>query len=258
MANATKKVDKGTVRWTDEFYKRGLKTLSAETVFYVGAMVGRNADGYLAKFDDTVELIFDGVVRGKDGGNITMAIATQGDAGHDLDIHRPRYIELAVSSVALTDIGKKVYASDDQNGVIDVSTRTYGNLIGTIVDKVATSIALVELAYDGIAAHARLGASRFLPATGTQTLTKLDLFKTIVIINTAAQTINLPAVAGTQAGDWIQFVKKSSDAFAATLDASGAEEIDSSTTYAAIDAEHDCARLVSDGTQWHIANRDIA
>lgn len=257
MANATAKVNKNTVRWTDEFYKRGLKTLSAETTFYTGAMIGLNADGYLAKFDDTVEMVFAGLVRGREG-NPVMAIATQGDAGHDLDLHRPRYFELKVTSVAVTDVGKPVYASDDQTGVIDGTGRTYGNLIGHIVDKIAADIALVEPNYLGVHGHGVFNTVRQLAATGTVTLTKLDLHKTIILTNTAAQTVNLPAVAGCPAGSWMRFVKKSADAFAVTLDGSGAEEIDSATTYAAIDAEHDCALLVSDGSQWHIASRDIA
>ena len=40
MANATAKVNKGTVRRHDEFYKRALATLSGETTFYVNSMMG--------------------------------------------------------------------------------------------------------------------------------------------------------------------------------------------------------------------------
>ena len=265
MANATKKVNKEAVRWNDnrEFPKVPLKTLTAETTFYTHAMIGQNVNGYHEKFDDTVELLFAGLVRGREGDPV-MAVATQGDVNHELDLWRPPFFTLAISSVAITDKGKKVYASDDQTGTLDASTRTYGNFVGTVEDLIYISgltavsgMALVRACYDGTAGHAKYNTSRWLAATGTITLTKLDIGKTIVIINTAAQTINLPAVAGTQAGDWIKFIKKSTDAFAATLDGSGAEEIDSATTLTTIDAEHDCAWLVSDGTQWHVFSRDI-
>lgn len=264
MANATARVAKGSVRWNDnrEFPKVPLKTITAETTYYTGAMVGLNVNGYHEKFDDTVEMVFAGLVRGREG-NPVMAVATQGDAGHELDLHRPPFFELAISGVAITDLGKKVYASDDQTGVL-TNGGTYGNFVGTVESLLyvtgnspVSGIALVRACYDGIAGHAKFNTARTLAATGAVTLTKLDLGKTIVLTNTAAQTVTLPAVAGTQAGDWLKFIKKSTDAFAVTLDGASSEEIDSSTTLATIDAEHDCATLVSDGTQWHVISRDI-
>lgn len=256
MANATARVAKKTVRWTDEFFQRPLKTLSSETTYYTGAMIGLNVSGYLDKFDDAGSFIFAGLARGREG-NPVMAAATQGDVGHDLDLHLPRYFEIALASVALTDIGKPVYASDDQTAVLDASTRTYANLIGHIVDRISATIALVEGNYAGVFGHQKLGASLFLAATGTITLAKWDLFKTIFIQNTAAQTINLPAVASCPAGSRLTFVKISSDAFAATLDGSGAETIDGAATLATLDADNDCATLVSTGSEWVVLNRDI-
>ena len=49
---------------------------------------------------------------------------------------------MALSSVAVTDIGRKVYASDDQTGTL--TPTTYGNVIGVVVDVAGTDIALVE------------------------------------------------------------------------------------------------------------------
>jgi hypothetical protein len=257
VANATAKVNKGIVRPSDIFRKRSVETLSAATRFYTHAMVGIDTTGYYCKADDTQSWIFAGVVRG-DQGDPLLPAGTAGDGTIDLDIIRPSHIELALTSVAVTDIGKPVYALFDNEGTLDTTATTFANLIGFVADKVATDIALVECAYDGIAANARLGAAKQLAATGTITLTKFDLGKVIVITGTAAQTINLPAIAGCPAGSWIRFVKKSTNAVAATLDGDSSEEIDSSTTLATIAAEHDCALLVSDGTQWHVASRDIA
>lgn len=265
MANATSRVARGAIRRDDEFIAHSSATLSAATRFYTGAMLGLTTGGYLAKFDDTQSLQFFGLVRGREG-DPYLPVGTAGDGTIDLDVHQPPAFELTISSVAITDIGKKVYALFDQTGTLDASATTYGNLVGVVKDLVyatnggspVSNIALVEPCYDGKAAHARLGAARVLAATGTQTLTKLDLNKTVVITNTAAQTVNLPAVAGTQAGDRLTFVKTSSAAFAATLDGSDSENIDGATTLATIDAQYDCAVLVSTGSEWVVLSRDIA
>ena len=257
MANATARVAKETVRRQDEFFKHGLKTITSDTTYYVNAMIGLNVNGYYDKFDDTSSMIFAGLVRGREG-NPVMATATQGDAGHDLDIHMPYRFQVALSSVAITDIGKPCYATFDQTATLDPSTTTYGNLIGIVVEKVATSIALVEPVYDGVAAHRRLGAALFLAATGAITLTKWDVNKTIFIQGTAAQTITLPAVASCPAGSRLYFLKTTSNAVAATLDGNASENIDGATTLATLDAQYDCATLVSDGTQWIVISRDIA
>ncbi len=256
MANATERVKKGTVRRTDEFFRRQLATLSAETTFYVNALMGLSTAGYGNKFDDAASYVLDGVVRGREG-NPVMAAATAGDANHEIDLHKPLYLEIALASVAKGDIDKPCYAVDDQTATLDPSTRTYANLIGKVVDKVATSIALVELAYDGVAANRRLGAAKFLAATGAQSLSKWDVNKTIFVPNTAAFTITLPAVADCPAGSLLTFVKTTSDAFAATLDGSGAETIDGAATLATVDAQYDTVQLVSNGSAWFVTFRDI-
>jgi hypothetical protein len=257
MPNATKKVDKGTVRWSDQdFRKRSSVTLATALQFYTGGMLGITTAGYLAKFDDSQSMLFAGTVRG-DNGNPLLPVGTAGDDALQLDYQRPPAFELAIASVAVTDIGKKVYASFDQTGVL-TNGGTYGNLVGIVVDVVASGLALVEPVYDGVAAHRRLGSAKTLAATGTQTLTKWDINKTIFIPNTGAYTINLPAVAGTQAGDEIRFIKTTSNAVAATLDGDASENIDGATTLATLDAQYDTAILVSTGSEWVVLARDIA
>lgn len=257
MANATDIVKKGTVNRTSEYMKRSTETLAAETIFYRNAMLGIDSTGYLCKGDDTQSWIFAGVVRGQEG-NVTLAAGTAGDAALKLDYHQPQRFELTIASVAVTDIGKKVYAIDDQTGTLDASTRTYGNFVGHVVDVVGTNIALVEPAYDGKAANARYGVVRWLAATGTQVLTIHDLNKTILCPNTAAHQVDLPAMADTQAGDRLTFVKTTSDAQAITINTPGSETIDGSTTLATLDAQYDCATLVSTGAHWIVLSRDIA
>jgi hypothetical protein len=149
VANATKRVGKGTVRWTDEFTKRSSATLAAATTFYTGAHLGTTAAGYLAKFDDTAALTYAGTVRGKEGDPV-LPIGTAGDDALGLDVQQPRRFELAITSVAVTDIGRRVYALDDQTGTLSASATLFANCYGTVVDVVGTSIALVEPPkYDG-------------------------------------------------------------------------------------------------------------
>jgi len=244
------------MRRTDEFMRRSVETLSTETTFYRNALVGIDITGYYCKGDDTQSWILAGVVRG-DQGTPVLPAGTAGDGTIDLDIQRPQALELKIASVAVTDIGKKVYAVDDQTGTLNASTLTYANFIGTVLDVVATNIALVELCYDGLAGHRKHGTAKWLAATGNQTLTKYDLNKTFFIPNTEALTITLPAVADTQAGDELRFLKTSADAFAATLDGNGSETIDGAATLATIDAQFDCATLVSTGSAWIVLNRDL-
>ena len=256
MANATDIVKKGTVRWQDEFIERGVETLAAETRFYPNAMIGVDATGYYAKFDDTQAMIFAGVVT-QDLGAPLLPASTAGDGTAKLRIQQPKRFELAIASVAVTDIGKKVYAVDDQTGTLSAATRTHANFVGHVVDVVASGIALVEPCYDGTAGNARYGVAKFLAATGNQTLSKYDLNRVIFCPNTGAHDVVLPAVADTQAGDWLQFVKTTADAAAVTLNPPDSETIDNATTLATIDARYDCAKVVSTGTEWVVVSRDI-
>lgn len=145
MANATAKVNKGTLRPEDCFTKRSAATLAAVTQFYTGAMLG-TVGGYLAKFDDTQSMSFAGLVRGKEG-DPKLPAGTAGDGTIDLDVYQPKRFELAISGVAVTDIGRRAYALYDQTGTLDPSATTYANLIGVVVDVVASGIALVEPTY---------------------------------------------------------------------------------------------------------------
>lgn len=257
MANATDIVKKGAVRWTDEFAKRSSATLASATIFYPHAGLGVTTGGYLAKFDDAQSLILAGIVA-QDQGDVSLPAGTAGDGTIDIPYQKPRYIELAIASVAVTDIGKTVYATDDNTGTL-ATTTTYGNVWGVVVDVVASGIALVELAYDGVAANLRLHAARHMAATGAQTITRWDVGKKIFVPNTATLTLTLPAVADVQSGATLAFFKNhATDTNAITLDANASENIDGAATLATLDAAWDTAVLVSDGTRWIVESRDIA
>jgi len=257
VANATAIVAKGAMRRTDEFMQRSVKTLSAETTYYKGAMIGVTEAGYLSKFDDTAAMLFVGIVRG-DCGNPAIPAGTQGTDPLLLDYQRPQCIELAISSVAVTDIGKTVYALDDQTGTLNYAATTYANVVGQVVDVVSSGIALVELAYDGIAGNKRLGAAKRLAATGAQTISKFDAGKVMFCGNTAALSLTLPAVADVPAGRDLTFVKDhASDTNILTLDGADSEEINGATTYTGMDAAYDTVHLISNGSRWVIED-DVA
>lgn len=256
MANATDIVKKGVIPFQTDGAQESSATLASETTFYPRALLGRTTGGYLAKMDDSQSLILAGVVSEKHGKQ-TLPAGTAGDGTIQIDYQKPRFIGLAISGVAVTDIGKTVYASDDQTGVLTPASLTYANVVGQLVGVLASGIGLVELAYDGVAGNKRLGAARVMAATGTQSLTKWDCGKHILLPNTAAHTLNLPAIAGCPAGAEITFAKTTSDAQAVTLDGDGSETIDGATTLATIDAQHDTVAIKSTGSAWIVQNRDI-
>lgn len=256
MANATSNVKIATVRRTDEFLKFPLTSHSGRTTYYPNSALGLTTAGYATKLDDTASLQFLGLVRGEEGKKVVPDTNNAGD--EDIEVHQPFRFEGVFSSIARTDLGKKVYASDDQTFVIASST-TYGNLVGVLKERLSSTVGLIEPAYDGVAANARLGAARVLAATGAQTLTKFDLNKIILVPNTAALTITTPAVADTQAGDRLTILKShASDTNAITIDPPSSETIDGATTLATLDAPYDTVVLVSTGSAWIVLSRDIA
>jgi hypothetical protein len=261
VANATSEVKKGVVRIQDRWRKRSVETLSAATRFYTTALLGIDSTGYYCKGDDTQSWLFGGVVRGGEG-NPLLPAGTAGDGTIDLDNEMPGWLELLVSGVAVTDIGKPVYALFDNEGTLDFAATTYANLVGHVVDVAkpgVSNIALVEPAYDGVAAHLRLQAAKRVAATGATTLSKFDLGKTVFCANSAAKTITLPPIADVPAGRTITIVKDhASDTNILTLAGDGSENIDAANTLTTLDAPWDVATLVSNGARWVVRSRDLA
>ncbi len=257
MANAAAIVKKGKVGITDRFRKRSCETLASETRFYTHAFIGIDSTGYYCKGDDTQSWLFAGIVRGNEG-NPLLPAGTANDGTIDLDIEMPSHLEVDLTSVAVTDIGKPVYATFDQTISLAFGDTTYANVVGHVVDKVAANIALIELAYDGVAANARLMTAKRLAATGAQTISRYDCGKTIFIANTTTVAVTLPPIATVPAGWNLKFVKDhASDTNAVTLTGDGSELIDGSNTFNGMDQAWDCAEIVSNGARWILRTRDI-
>ena len=100
-----------------------------------------------------------------------------------------------------------------------------------------------------------------LAATGAETLTVGDFASgdlTLLVPNTAAKTISLPAVASLPVGATLTVRKTTADAYAVTLDPNGGELIAGSATHASIDALNDVAVFVNSGTAWLLKDSHIA
>ncbi len=216
MANATARVGRTFRSYRDEILTHSYGTVSSKTQLYITAMLGLSA-GYLAKFDDTASMKFFGLVNEKDGNPFVpttgAASGTAGDGTLDVDVRQPPAFELAISGVAITDIGRRVYAVDDQTGTLDPSTTVYANLIGTVKDLVyamdrATPVsgyALVSPTYnvangEQIQIASASGAVNI--KASTVVLTKAGV---------AVMTINDPT-SGTQDGLVMKFISSTSQA----------------------------------------------
>lgn len=115
---------------------------------------------------------------------------------------------------------------------------------------------IVELAYD-LDNAVRVTGVKTLSATGNQALVTGDLGKLILVPNTAALTVALPAAAScTNRGFVIK--KTSADAEIVTVDGDGDETIDGAATSTVIDANNDMIEIVSNGTAWYIIGYKIA
>ncbi len=139
MANATARVARSWRGVKEENRTHSWSTLSAALQLYAGGMVGLSA-GYLLKFDDTISMRFFGIIL-EDQGNPKLpsdgnASATAGALALGLDVKQPAEFMLNIASVAITDIGRRVYALDDQTGTLDPSATTFGNYVGVVSDLV--------------------------------------------------------------------------------------------------------------------------
>lgn len=223
MANATSRVARAVRSYRDEVLTHSYGTVTAKTQLYTMAMVGLTAAGYLAKFDDTAALTFFGVIN-EDQGNPAVpsdgtTSATAGANSLGVDVRRPPSFELAISGVAITDIGRKVYATFDQTGTLDPTATTYGNLVGVVEDLVfaadggstVSGYALVAPIYnppvgESLVVYAASGAVALRPNKTTNVITKVGV---------AALTIADPT-SGTHDGMELTFISVTASAHTLT------------------------------------------
>lgn len=217
---------------------------------YKGALVGRNrTTGYarpLAAGDDFLGIAYkqaDNTIVGHAAGGISVRLQQLVDIVHTL------------TGVTVADIGTDVYASDDSTLTL---APTGNSRIGRIVSVEGTNLARVRClpinSLDGLFDNTPI---RTL-ADSSATLTLDHMNRVLLMANSAARTLTLPAVATVRAGAWFRLVKTSAAAFAITIDPNASETIDGATTLATVDAQFDCIHVISTGTEWIALSRDIS
>lgn len=239
--------------------------------YYPGQLIGRGTNGYLASMNDSASLAFVGTLAQETVEvNSTTAGAFKGRIETPWRLVVPLYSGTAKiiddpASPAASDIGKIAYAKEGGNVVLSPVGLTYANPVGTVVDvKKADSPGALSAATHVVlsTAIAPYKAVRIMSATGTQSLTQHDVGKTILLPNTAAHTLNLPALALVPEGMGFDFQKTTSDAAAVTIDGSGSETINGSTTFAGVDAQYDFVSIrkgiVGGSPVWLITAKNIA
>lgn len=105
----------------------------ASDIIYEGAAVGDNASGYARP------LVAGDPFRGF---AVTKADNSSGSAGDEYVTVRARgRIQLSISGLAITDVGRPVYASDDDTFTLVGATNTF---IGYVVRYVSSGVGIVE------------------------------------------------------------------------------------------------------------------
>lgn len=141
MSNATKRAQTTYEPFNiDAKFQVGMAS-TAQT-YYPGALVGLNTSGYGTKMDDTAQIRFQGI-----SAQPQTTIASGGSDGDvKLEVVQPRYITMDIASAAVTDIGRPVYATDDQTA--SFSPGSFGNLIGYVHSLVSSTSVRIECAWE--------------------------------------------------------------------------------------------------------------
>lgn len=105
----------------------------ATDIIYEGAAVGDNASGYARP------LVAGDPFRGF---AVAKADNSAGAAGAiNVEVRQEGRVQLAIASLAITDVGKPVYASDDATFVLTATSNSY---VGRVVRFVSTGVGVVE------------------------------------------------------------------------------------------------------------------
>ncbi len=219
-------------------------------VIYKGGFVGRNrATGYARSLVTGDEFL--GLAYKKADNTVTGHTA----GGMNVRLHQSIDIVHALSSVAVADIGKDVYALDDSTlSLVGLSTSRIGRVVGVEATGMARVRIQPAFSLSGVIDNQPI--VQLADADATLTLDHIN--RTLLIANTAARTLGLPAVATARAGAWFRLVKTNAPGFAVTLDPNGTELIDGSSTFTGVDAINDTVLVLCTGTAWIILSRDIS
>lgn len=103
---------------------------------YLGAMCKINATGFLAPCSAEAGAVFAGIARS----NVDMTGETSGDFEALVETRDSFYV--AAAGLTVADIGKKVYAADDN--LVQLAAGTNLQLVGKIIEVVSATQCLVQ------------------------------------------------------------------------------------------------------------------
>lgn len=266
MANATARVATDFRDYRAENYAGSYDTLSAPLQLLTGAMIGQKSGGYLAKFDDTQSLKFVGIILDKEneggaqGPKIPRGGAASGTAGDgtlDVDYKQPKAFVLAISGVAVTDKGRRVYALDDQTGTLDPSATTYANFVGVVKDLVyATNAGSAVSGYALVAPTYDIPSGVQLQSVGASGAVVIKP-STVLITKAGVAALTIADPATNQDGLEMQFI--STTAQAHTLDNSAGSGFNAGGAASDVGtfggAKGDNIRIVAAGGKWLVLNK---
>lgn len=241
MSNATKGVTRQEGKVTDDQLRLPNPTVGSATTHYQGVFMGTNSGGYAQPIDDTAPMWFMGYLN--TGADVQL---TTNDAAskYQIPISKPELIRsLTAAAVSAADFGKPAFISDNQT--VAVTPGTYGNLAGAILKVPDTGSVFFRPVKNprGSIADGQMRGIRTMAATGAETLTVLDLNKYILVPNTAAKAITLPADAVCAYGDLLYFIKTGGGNFTITITAAAAN-INGASTYTGVANNYKSACLM--------------
>lgn len=207
--------------------------------FRPNCLIGREIGGYAVKLDDTANLRLIGQFAESVHKDI---LAADSDGANVWDVAQPRFFEAKCNdTLTQASIGWPVYAKYDDE--VSILPGTYGNCVGFIKEIVTSTMVLIDpVPYDKIIDPGYQGR-RFL-ADAAYTLLVSELGKTIIMPNTTARTITLPALATVPLGAGYRIVKMGTDTAIITLDGNASETINGATTNTQLATNYEGLELI--------------
>lgn len=154
--------DKAVNYQPGDVYRVGLDGGSTRYT-YKGGLVGFDTDGYAVPGANTAGHRFAGVATEQ-----VHQSATSTDGTDKIKLARRGLVELTFSSVAVADVGRPVWLTDDQTGSL---TQTNVGPIGTVVERLSATKAVVAFnANIGGAQHLRVAYGTGAFASGSTTI----------------------------------------------------------------------------------------
>jgi hypothetical protein len=165
-----------------------LYPVEAEAEIFEGAAVGDNGSGYIEPL--TAGKSFRGFAK-----EYALGTATNGET--KVLVQRRGALTLAISSLAIDDVGKTVYASDDGTFTLSAQGTTANTKIGRVIQFVSTGYGIVEFdlkdnsePYEVVAAGEYTTTNQTAEAITVAGVLATDLaFATLLVVGSTPRTI---------------------------------------------------------------------